>query len=203
MTEFLERPALTKHEERVVATHECGHAICALYSPHAPPIDRISIQASIGGALGFVKYGDRAHQYVTTRAELHDTLVTLFGGREAEDLLLDDLSLGSGHDLGRATEIARDLVEHYGMGPLDNGVRVFHDDKDHVPLSETARSANEAAIKDVLAKARDRARAIITEHRKELEVAARPAPREEGPRSRRLRTLVPITGPVKKEAASG
>ena len=56
MTEYLERPDLTASEELVVATHEAGHAICALHCEHSPPIERISIRGDLAGALGFVAY---------------------------------------------------------------------------------------------------------------------------------------------------
>ncbi|MBW2531122.1 MAG: AAA family ATPase, partial [Deltaproteobacteria bacterium] len=93
LTEYLDRPELTGAEERVVATHESGHAICALHCEHAPPIERISIRGDLAGSLGFVSYADPAHRYVTSRAALLDSVCVLFGGREAEDLLLDDLSV--------------------------------------------------------------------------------------------------------------
>src|SRR5437763_11448039 len=110
LTEYLEMPELTPKEERVVATHEAGHAVVALYSPHSPPIDRITIRGDTAGALGYVKYQDRAHKFVITRNEMLDTVAVLMGGREAEQLLLDDLSIGSSEDLRRATIIARTLV---------------------------------------------------------------------------------------------
>jgi cell division protease FtsH len=116
LSAYLERPELTKSEQFVVATHESGHAVCALFCEHAPPIDRISIQGDLAGALGFVQYADPAHRYVTTRNQLLDSICVLYGGREAEALLLDDLSIGSSHDLERATTLARALVEELGMG---------------------------------------------------------------------------------------
>ena len=112
--QWLDRPKLTTAEERVVATHEAGHAVCALFCEHAPPIDRISIRGDIGGALGFVQHADAAHRYVVTYAQLLDTICTMFGGREAEALLLDDLSIGSAATSQSATAIARALVEQYG-----------------------------------------------------------------------------------------
>ena len=116
---------MTAAEERVVATHEAGHAVCALFCPHAPPIERITIASEVSGALGFVRYQDPTHRYIVTRGELLDDLCVLMGGREAELLLLDDLSIGSAHDLSRATEIARALVEEFGMGGDVVGVRSF------------------------------------------------------------------------------
>jgi cell division protease FtsH len=168
LIEYLERPELTTAEERVVATHEAGHAVCALFCEHSPPIDRISIRGDLAGALGFVSYADPAHRYVVSRAQLHDAICVLYGGREAEALLLDDLSIGSSHDLERATGIARALVEELGMGGEDLGVRRFAR-ADHAPteplLSDATRAAIERSVRETLETQRERARRLVTEHR--------------------------------------
>jgi cell division protease FtsH len=169
LTEYLELPELTSHEERVVATHEAGHAVCALHCPHAPPIERISIRGDLAGALGFVQYADAAHKYVVTQKQLLDYICMLFGGREAETLLCDDLSIGSSSDLARATNIARDLVERFGMGSEEVGVRVFaapaHVEPAEPAISDGTRGAIERAVREVLERERARAREILTEKR--------------------------------------
>lgn len=163
LTAHLDPPALSPAEERVVATHEAGHAICALHCAHAPPIERISIRGDLSGALGFVQYGDAAHRYITTRSQLLDHLCVLFGGREAELLLLDDLSLGSGQDYERATDIARTLVERLALG---GDPRVWPE----VPTaSERTREQLEERVAGVLAEQRDRARQLVHAHRAEVE----------------------------------
>jgi cell division protease FtsH len=175
LSAYLERPELTKNEERVVATHEAGHAVCALFCEHAPPIDRISIQGDLAGALGFVQYADPAHRYVTTRGQLLDSICVLMGGREAEALLCDDLSIGSSHDIERATVIARALVEELGMGGEATGVRRY------APIgpfqlerrpSDAALQAIDAALSSLLEEQRKRAQRIVSEQR-ELVAALR------------------------------
>jgi cell division protease FtsH len=168
ITEWLERPQMTADEERVVATHESGHAVCALFCPHAPPIERISIVSEFSGALGFVRYQDPAHRYVVTRGELLDDLCVLMGGREAELLLLDDLSIGSAHDLARATEIARALVEEFGMGGDTVGVRSFRSgerDGKRPPLSPAQLETIDTRVRELLDEARSRAAAILQQQR--------------------------------------
>jgi cell division protease FtsH len=167
LTEYLERPELTSAEENVVATHEAGHAVCALLCEHSPPIDRISIRGDLGGTLGFVRYGDAAHRYVVTQGQLKDTICVLYGGREAEALLLDDLSIGSGHDVERATAIARALVEEFGMGAEELGVRRFAaaTDREHPPeLSDATRGSIERSIREVLEAQRERAKKLVASH---------------------------------------
>jgi cell division protease FtsH len=162
--QYLDRPKLTAAEEHVVATHEAGHAVTALHCAHAPPIDRISIRGDIGGALGYVRYADAAHRYVITYAQLRDSICTLFGGREAEALLLDDISIGAASDLANATEIARAMVERYGEGGSELGVAVWaHDRK--APTSEHARARVDQQIKLILETERKRAHDILSEQR--------------------------------------
>jgi cell division protease FtsH len=162
--QYLDKPKLTSHEELVVATHEAGHAVTALSCKHAPPIDRISIRGDIGGALGYVKHADPAHRYVVTYAQLRDQICTLFGGREAEALLLEDISVGSASDLHHATVIARALVEQYGEGTGEAGIVRWVHDRD-TPVSEHARSRVDQAIAAILDSERQRARTLLEQHR--------------------------------------
>ena len=170
LTEWIERPQMTPKEQRVVATHEAGHAVCSLHCTHSMPIERISIQADTAGALGFVRYQDPTHKYVVTRGELLDDLCVLMGGREAEQLLLDDLSIGSAGDLHRATNIARALVEEFGMG-TDVGVCRFRGDQGERSqhLSPAQLESLDRAIRDLLEEARRRAAKILAENRATVE----------------------------------
>lgn len=168
MTKYLERPELAPAEEVVVATHECGHAVVALFSPHSPPIERISIRGDLAGALGFVRYSDPAHRYVVTRGQLLDNIAVLFGGREAEQLFCEDLSIGSATDLERATNVARSLVEQFGMGGDELGARLFVDPDPNArpaPLSEKAKELMEREVRAILEAQRARARKLLDENR--------------------------------------
>ncbi|WNG15379.1 AAA family ATPase [Cystobacter fuscus] len=169
LTEYLDRPELTAAEEKVVATHEAGHALCALHCPHAPPIDRISIRGDLAGSLGFVQYADRAHRYVVTRGQLLDNLCMLFGGREAEALLLEDVSIGSAQDLEQATEIARTLVQEFGMGgDATLAVQRFAPPDARapsLPLSNATLEQLDAQVRHLLESQRQRARDILQRER--------------------------------------
>jgi cell division protease FtsH len=167
ITLWTERPDLSENERRVVATHEAGHAITSLFCPHAPPIERISIQGDAAGALGFVRYQDATRRYVVTRGELLDDICVLMGGREAEQLLLDDLSIGSAQDLQRATAIARALVEEFGMGGEEVGVVRFHHDTEsrrRSDLSEEQLRSLDRRVREVLEESRQRCIAILSEN---------------------------------------
>ena len=168
LTKYLDRPELTPKEEMVVATHEAGHAVVALFTPHSPPIERISIQGDLGGALGYVRHSDPAHKYVVTRNQLLDRICVMFGGRESEDILLDDCSIGASGDLESATYTARALVEELGFGDDQVGARQFlepHRDSQAPKLSEEIRSALERNVKNILNEQQARARKILEENK--------------------------------------
>jgi cell division protease FtsH len=175
LTEWIDRPKMTPKEEHVVAIHEAGHAVCALFCPNSPPIERISIRADMAGALGFVRYQDPTHKYVVTRGELLDDLCVLMGGREAEELLLADLSIGSAGDLSRATEIARALVEEFGMGGDAVGVCQFPTERreqSNRRYSPAQLQANDNRVREILEEARQRAAIILRENRELVETLA-------------------------------
>jgi cell division protease FtsH len=173
LSEWSERPQLTSSELQVVATHEAGHAVCGLFCRHAPPIERISIRGDVAGALGYVAHGDHAHKYIVTRNRLLDELCVLMGGREGEQLLLDDLSIGSVGDLERATDVARALVETYGMGGDEVGVSyaptIRHAGDPQRTYSPDQLGRCDTRVREILDEASRRARDILTENRDLLE----------------------------------
>jgi cell division protease FtsH len=163
LTAHIQRPKLTLAEQRIVATHEAGHAICALHCKHVPPLQRISIQGDLGGALGFVRLADPVNRHVTTRNQLLDAICVMFGGRAAEEVLLDDVSAGAASDLHRATEMARETLEVLGLGALPaQAYRVGE-------VAEVTRVQIDEAVGTLLASAHQRASEIVDSHRSEVE----------------------------------
>jgi cell division protease FtsH len=123
----------------------------------------------MAGALGFVRHQDHSHKYVITQARLLDDLCVLMGGREAELLLLNDLSIGSAGDLVRATEIARAMVEEFGAGGQQVGIGYFptqsRPDRPKQELSATQLEAIERQVSNLLEQQRERAAEILTQQR--------------------------------------
>jgi cell division protease FtsH len=164
---YIERPELSDEEAHAVATHEAGHAICSVYCKHAPPIDRISIRGDLG-ALGYVKHEHPTKRYIVKKNEILDMICVLFGGREAERALLDDVSAGAGQDITRATELARILVEDLAMGTDDLASQTFNSRLPHPPLSPETLGTLDAEVRKILQKQRRRARALISKHGEHL-----------------------------------
>lgn len=174
LTEYDERLELTPREEQLLATHEAGHAVVSLFCPHRPPIERITIRSETSWAPGYVRYqDDNSRRIGLTRNQILDDLCVLYGGIEAERLLLSDVSTGAaGSDLDRATRLAHFLVELGGMGSADTGLRQFSklDSGDRFRgLSEEQLTALDREINLVIQQARQRAAGILMENKALLE----------------------------------
>jgi cell division protease FtsH len=174
LTEFDDRLELTPREETLLATHEAGHAVCSLHCTHHRPIERITIRSETSWAPAYVQYQDDPGRRIgLTRNQILDDLCVLYGGIEAEQLLLDDVSTGAaGSDLQRATQVAHFLVEIYGMGGAETGLRQYRSLETGERLE--GLSAEQLAVLDrrvneVIQEARRRAGDILRENRPALE----------------------------------
>ncbi|MDX9721737.1 MAG: AAA family ATPase [Myxococcota bacterium] len=162
-------------EEHTIAVHEAGHAVLAHVCPHASAIERVSIATGDQDTLGYVLREVRENKYVTTRRELLDDICVLLGGRSAELMVLGDMSVGSGNDLAKATEIARVMVEELGMDE-QAGPRVYSAAPGSAQLQGTRRrvasdlaSLLDAAIRRILDEQEARANTLLVEHRPLME----------------------------------
>ncbi len=172
LTEFLERPKMAPGEERVLATHEAGHAIVSLHCPNAPMIERITIASEMQWAFGYVKHADPAHKYVQTVGFYRDMICVALGAREAEKMLLNDLSLGATGDLASATGIARELVEVHGLGGDTLGLVQYFDlqnKRRREDLSTDTLRLIDERVREVVEEQRVRAHNILKENKAALE----------------------------------
>lgn len=108
--------AVIKEKERkLTAVHEAGHAVVSRMLPGFDSVHMITIIPR-GRAGGFTAYlPDDDIMHFTTKTEMQNELVSLLGGRVAEDLVLGDISTGASNDIERATKLAREMVTTYGM----------------------------------------------------------------------------------------
>lgn len=110
-------------DRRMTAYHEAGHAVVAHFLSHLDPVHRVSI-VSRNLALGFTLIPPTADRYTETRSQLEEQIISLLGGRAAEELEFTEFTGGAANDIQRATEIARLMVSTYGMsrlGPVNLG----------------------------------------------------------------------------------
>ena len=163
---------LSPRERRITAYHEMGHAIVALATPGADPVQKVSIIPRSIGALGYTMQRPTEDRYIATRAELQAKMTVLLGGRAAELVVFGELSTGAADDLVRATELAREMVMRHGMddtvGNVVYGERAsaFFPAPVVAPESrlyseQTAREI-EVAVRTLVQEALDRAVALLT-----------------------------------------
>ena len=166
--------------KKLTAYHEAGHAVASFYIEGHDPVREISIVPRGLGAGGYTWYTPQEENY-NSRKDMLDNLVSMFGGRVAEALALNDISTGASNDLQRATEIVRDMVIKYGMsdsiGPVvydsGNGEVFLGKDYGHVNNYSEATSARiDAEVEKIMREAYNRTVEILSEHFDKLELVA-------------------------------
>lgn len=169
---------LSAKEKDRVAHHESGHALVGLYVEHADPVHKVSIIPRGAAALGMTISVPLEDRYLFTEPELQDRLAVLLGGRAAEQIVFGSVSTGAQDDLQKATDIARKMVEQFGMSPKVGPIAVSQDgqrflesrlpwDKERQASEELSRTVDEEVARFV-SDAYERAKRILSEHESAL-----------------------------------
>lgn len=106
---------LSKEEKKIVAYHEVGHALVTALEKNAEPVQKITIVPRTMGSLGYVMQVPEEEKYLMSKEELIARIVTLYGGRAAEELVFNSITTGASNDIEKATQLARAMVTQYGM----------------------------------------------------------------------------------------
>ena len=163
-------------ERLITAYHEMGHAIVGHYLEHSDPVHKVSI-ISRGQALGYTISLPAEDKFLTTRAELTDTMAMTLGGRAAEEIVFDEITTGASNDLEKVTATAKQMVMRFGMSDK-LGPRVFGHDHGQPFLGrefsaepdysdEIAREIDDE-IRRIVESAHQQAKDILSEHRESL-----------------------------------
>ena len=105
---------INRKDLRETAIHEAGHAVAMYHLPTQDQVMSITIVPR-GQSLGATWHVPRDDSFNLTRNQMFEEIVSLLGGRVAEALFLDDISVGASNDIDRASKLARDMVARYGM----------------------------------------------------------------------------------------
>ena len=95
--------------------HEVGHALISALQKNSEPVQKITIVPRTMGALGYVMHVPEEEKYLQTEAELHDRLVSLLGGRAAEEIVFGNVTTGAANDIEQATNIVTNMITRFGM----------------------------------------------------------------------------------------
>ena len=106
---------LNEQERRIVSYHEIGHALTSALLKNSEPVQKITIVPRTMGALGFVMHTPEEERYLNTKEELEERLISLLGGRAAEEVVFGSITTGASNDIEQATNIARSMITMYGM----------------------------------------------------------------------------------------
>jgi cell division protease FtsH len=167
---------MSEKERLITAYHEMGHAIVGHYLEHSDPVHKISV-ISRGQALGYTISMPQEDRFLTTRAELNDTMAMTLGGRAAEEIVFSEITTGASNDLEKVTATAKQMVMRFGMSEK-LGPRVFGHEHSQPFLGrefstepdysdEIAREIDDE-VRRIVEAAHQRARDILTEHRESL-----------------------------------
>ena len=171
---------IPEQERRLTAYHEAGHAVVIHALPHHDPVHQITIvpRGQSGGMTIFLPEEDRSYR---SKSFMTEQIVSLLGGRAAEEMMLGDISTGASSDIQRATAIARKMVGTYGMSEKLGNV-AFDTGSDEVfigksmgharPYSERTAAEMDTEIRAIIDSAYDRCRAILAESKPQLEAVA-------------------------------
>ena len=106
---------LGKEEKRIVAFHEVGHALITASMKNADPVQKITIVPRTMGSLGYTMQLPKEEKFLQSKEELETDIITLLGGRAAEDVVFNSITTGASNDIERATAILRSMITQYGM----------------------------------------------------------------------------------------
>jgi cell division protease FtsH len=167
---------MSEKERLITAYHEMGHAIVGHYLEHSDPVHKISV-ISRGQALGYTISMPQEDRFLTTRAELNDTMAMTLGGRAAEEIVFGEITTGASNDLEKVTATAKQMVMRFGMSDK-LGPRVFGHDHGQPFLGrefstepdysdEIAREIDDE-VRRIVESAHKRAKDTLVEHRESL-----------------------------------
>ena len=169
---------LSQEERRIVSYHEVGHALIAAVQKDAEPVQKITIVPRTMGALGYVMQVPEEEKYLNSKAELNAMIVTMLGGRAAEELVFDTVTTGAANDIERATNLARAMVTQYGMSDKF-GLMGLATTEDQYLTGRTVMNCGDNTATEVdnevmrmLKVAYDEAKAILSENRAALDEIA-------------------------------
>jgi cell division protease FtsH len=171
---------ITEEEKQVVAYHEAGHVLAAAKTPQADKVRKVSIIAR-GMAGGYTLTLPDEDRYLANRTKFQAELVTMLGGRAAEETVFQHITTGASNDLERATDLARKMVMEYGMsdelGPMTYGEReemVFlgRQIAEHRNYSDEIARRIDSEIRAMINRAYERAVEIMTVYRAPLDALA-------------------------------
>lgn len=169
---------LSPVEKKTVAYHEVGHALITALEKKAEPVQKITIVPRTMGSLGYVMQVPEEEKYLMSKDELIARIVTLLGGRAAEEISFDTVTTGASNDMEKATELARAMITQYGMSDrfglmnLEQVQDSYLNGRTVLNCSDVTASQVDEEVKELLKKCYDRAKELLKENKDVLDKIA-------------------------------
>ncbi len=165
---------VSTNEKKIVSYHEVGHAMVAALQSNSAPVHKITIVPRTSGALGYTMQVDSEQRFLMSKEEAFNKIVTLTGGRAAEELIFHSITTGASNDIEQATKIARAMItrygmsEHFGMVALETVNNSYLGGDTSLACSaETAAKVDEEVVA-LVKSAYDKAKSILSENEEKL-----------------------------------
>lgn len=165
-------------EKKVIAYHEIGHALVAAMQKHSAPVHKITIIPRTNGALGYTMQISENDSVLMTREELFNKIVTMTGGRSAEEVVFGSITSGASNDIEQATKLARSMVtrlgmtEEFDMMATEVVANRYLGGDAALQCSETTAGKIDAKVLALIKEAHAKARTILQDNRNKLDVLA-------------------------------
>lgn len=169
---------LGKEEKKIVAYHEVGHALVTALEKKSEPVQKITIVPRTMGSLGYVMQVPEEEKYLMSKDELIARIVTLYGGRAAEELVFDSITTGASNDIEKATSLARAMVTQYGMSEafglmgLESIENRYLDGRPVLNCGNETASEIDKEVLSILKSCYDKAVQLLSENRDVLDKIA-------------------------------
>lgn len=165
-------------EKKVIAYHEIGHALVAAMQKHSAPVHKITIIPRTNGALGYTMQISENDSVLMTKEELFNKIVTMTGGRSAEEVVFGSITSGASNDIEQATKLARSMVtrlgmtEEFDMMATEVVANRYLGGDAALQCSETTAGKIDAKVLALIKEAHKKARTILQDNRDKLDVLA-------------------------------
>lgn len=166
---------LGPEEKKIVAYHEVGHALVTALEKKAEPVQKITIVPRTMGSLGYVMQVPEEEKYLMSKEELTARIVTLYGGRAAEELVFQSITTGASNDIEKATQLARAMVTQYGMSDrfgligLESVENRYLDGRPVLNCGDATAAQVDEEVMNLLKKCYDRAKELLNGNRESLD----------------------------------
>ena len=169
---------ISPEEKRVIAYHEIGHALVAAMQKNSAPVHKITIIPRTNGALGYTMQISENDSVLIKKEELFNKIVTITGGRSAEEIVFGSITSGAANDIEQATKIARSMVtrlgmtEEFDMMATEIMSNVYLGGDASLQCSDATAGKIDAKVLAIIKEAHEKARQILLENREKLDVLA-------------------------------